>query len=291
MAFALLVALVGCTPRGAKTSDTDRVHIATTIAPVADLVQRIAGDEIEVQILLPEGATPEVYEPTPQDMATLATCQAYLYVGDLGFETSWVKRIAELYPDVRRYRLDAGGEALDTCDGDDHDHSHDPHYWMSFLGMRIMAGNVLGALIELCPDRAEAYRSAYEAFIAELDQHEHRGAEVASADSITTPVAQSAERAFIIYHPSLTYYAIERGIAQLVIEHDGKDPSPRQLESIIARARELEARYVFVQQEFSPRLTESIARELGAETIVINPLDRDWLSQLLLIDSLLHRPR
>ena len=98
-------------------------------------------------------------------------------------------------------------------------------------------------------------------------------------------------RAFLIYHPSLSDFACEWGLEQLVVEEDGKDPTPQHLERLLQRAKALGVRVVFIQKEFDTKLTESLANELGAQTVEINPLDGDWKGQLLRIASALSASR
>ena len=94
----------------------------------------------------------------------------------------------------------------------------------------------------------------------------------------------------MIYHPSLSEFASEWSLEQLVIEEDGKEPSPAHLERIIRRAREAGVKVVFVQKEFESKLVHSIASELGAKTYEINPLDGDWQGELLKIANALSQP-
>lgn len=279
--LALLMALLGIASCSSGRSAYDpasdsTLRVATTIAPVADLIDRISDSTAQVHVLLPDGNTPESYEPTPQDLEVLAQCDAYLYVGNLGFETAWIDRIRELYPHLRLIRLDEGLEAY-TCRTHHEGHIHDPHYWSSFIGALVMADNVHKALASLAPDQKLAYEATYTNLTDSIRSYL----------GVRTVSEELMSKAFVIYHPSLTYYADEAGIRQLVIEQDGKEPSPRAIEELIKEAKTLGVRYVFVQREFNPHLTESIAREIGAETVVINPLSRDWFGELKRIDALL----
>lgn len=265
--------LIGCNSSTSE-HDSSRLNIVTTIAPAADLIERIGGDAVTTHVLLPQGNTPESYEPTPQDLTKLAKADAYLYMGDLGFERVWIDRIKELYPNLKCIRLDEGILNNVLCQGHTHSHNYDPHYWMSFGGSMVMIDNITRTLVELSPE----HKQDFDSVRLELNSQLSTRIPKASINSI---------KAFVIYHPSLTYYAEETGLTQLAIEHEGKDPSTRQIAELITQAKKQNVRYVFVQQEFNPRLTESIASELGAQTIVINPLGRDWLNELLIIDSLL----
>ena len=85
---------------------------------------------------------------------------------------------------------------------------------------------------------------------------------------------------FVIYHPSLTEFAEEFDLHQLVVEQDGKEPTPQQIQALIEEARRQGVRVVFIQQEFDSKLIQSIASELGARTVLINPLDGNWEAQL-----------
>lgn len=279
LAMSMGIGLTSCTS-GRQASSASR--LTTTIAPVADLIERLVGQEQEVHILLPQGNTPESYEPTPQDMIALGESDSYLYVGNLGFETAWVDRIRELYPSLRMTRLDEGLDHS-LCASTAHhspEHTHDPHYWMSFGGIQVMARNVAKALREVHPELAPRIDSAYRSLEHYLDS-------LRTAQGVDSMADRQRQKAFVIYHPSLSYYAEEVGMKQLVIEQDGKEPSPAQIGRLIDEAKALGVRYVFVQTEFNPSLTESIAKEIGAETIVIHPLQRDWLTELERIHRLL----
>ena len=95
-------------------------------------------------------------------------------------------------------------------------------------------------------------------------------------------------RTFIIYHPALTYLAVEYGLTQLCIEMDGKEPSPSQMKDLIDTARKHNVRVVFVQQEFDRKNAELIAKETGTRIATINPLSYDWTGELLKIAHTLH---
>lgn len=280
--LALLVGLTACqSPQ--TTQDDDRLKVATTIAPIASLVEELAGSDVETFVLLPQGNTPESYEPTPIDLAKLADCDLYLYVGELGFERVWVERIRELYPRLTLVRLDEGlyhdheGHA-------DNGHSHDPHTWTSLRGLHHIAQRIALSLQTARPELAPHLDSTSRGLSARLENYDRLRR--AQLDSMA-----SRPRGFVIYHPSLTDYATELpGVEQLVIEQEGKEPSARSLRQLITRARELGVGTVFIQQEFNPELTETIARELGAHTYVINPLGADWWGELRRIDSVLLTP-
>lgn len=88
--------------------------------------------------------------------------------------------------------------------------------------------------------------------------------------------AKSATRAFIIYHPALTYFAAEYGFQQLAIEEEGREPSAQQLQHLIREANRLKVKTLFTQQQFANRNTAIIQQSTGTTVVPINPLAYNW---------------
>ncbi|WP_455107170.1 metal ABC transporter solute-binding protein, Zn/Mn family [Porphyromonas sp.] len=269
--FLLAIGLLAtsCKP---STQHPDRLQLTTTIAPAARVISEIADTLAAVTTLLPQGNSPENYEPTPQAIQALTTSTVYFYMGDLGFERSWVDRIHTMQPTLKLVRLDQG--LADRMHHHNHPQTntlHDPHYWTSVRGLKAMAHTIYTTLGDIDTLHREDYRAGYSRFSERLSRV---GQEI-QAQLTTLP-----SRAFVIYHPSLTEFAEEFGLHQLVVEQDGKEPTPQQIQGLIEEARRQGVRVVFIQQEFDSKLIQSIATELGARTVQINPLDGDWEGQL-----------
>ena len=107
-------------------------------------------------------------------------------------------------------------------------------------------------------------------------------------NSIHTLVDSLHPKAFLIYHPTLTYFAQDYGLTQIAIETDGKEPSPAQLVRLIRLCKEKQVRTIFVQQEFDRRNAELIAKETGTHLVDINPLSYEWKEEMLKIARTLH---
>jgi len=93
--------------------------------------------------------------------------------------------------------------------------------------------------------------------------------------------APGADRAFIIYHPALSYFARDYGLHQISIEEGGKEPSPAHLKGLMDLCRKEGVRIIFVQPEFDRRNAEIIARQTGTRVVPINPLSYDWEEEML----------
>ena len=251
-----------------------RLQIATTIAPAAQVITEIADSLVTVTTLLPQGTNPENYEPTPQAIQALASSAAYFYMGDLGFERSWVERIHTMQPALQLVRLDQDLVGPTHHHSGNSTHLHDPHYWTSVHGLQSMGKSIYSSLCRIDTMHRAQYDAGYQRFIQRLEHVER---------TIKEQLSDIPSRAFVIYHPSLSEFAEEYGLKQLVIEQDGKEPTPQHIQALIEEAKKLGVRVVFIQQEFDSKLIESIAKELGARMVVINPLGGSWEEQLLLI--------
>ncbi|MDR1381006.1 MAG: zinc ABC transporter substrate-binding protein [Tannerella sp.] len=260
----------GAGNRGRK--DGEIKEIAVTIEPLRYFAGKIAGDRYAFFSIVPAGQSPETYDPSPREMVRAGKCEAYFHIGRLGFEQKLVASIRENNAETKVFDL---SEGLDFYEDADHGHAGcDPHIWTSFRGARVMSANILKAFSVLDGKNYDYYRSNYQRLTGELDSLEH---------GVRARLKELSCRSFVIYHPALTYFADELGLKQYSIENEGKEPSPAFLKKLIEETKGGKVKVVFVQMEFDSRHAEQIAREIGAVTVVINPLDYRWDEQIKVI--------
>jgi zinc transport system substrate-binding protein len=265
------------------TSRDDGYYIAVTIEPQQYFAEKIAGDKFTIHTVVPAGQSPEAYDPTPRQMIRVSKSRAYLKIGHIGFEQAWMQHIRDNNPRMQIFDLSEGFELITEEDEGEGMHNHhpggvDPHIWSCIGGARAIAENTLKAFIVIDKNNEAYYRRNYNSLVAEIDETE------AIIRRKLSPLAKSA---FIIYHPSLTYFAHEFDLLQLCIETDGKEPSPGQLKEIVDEAREHSASVVFVQQEFDRKNAERIAEETSCRIVSINPLNYHWGQELISIANAL----
>jgi ABC-type lipoprotein release transport system permease subunit/ABC-type Zn uptake system ZnuABC Zn-binding protein ZnuA len=267
-------------------------RIAVTIEPQRYFAERIVGDHFSIYVLVPSGHSPETYDPSPSQLIPLSRSRAYLHLADLGFERAWLPALRSNNPHLPFFDLSIGiprlsdtevnGNDEDKDDKNDtetashahHHYSADPHIWSTPRTARLIARNTLNAILSLDSANRNIYQSNYENLLAEID----------TTNRILHSILDTlSSRAFVIYHPALTYFADEYNLTQLAIESSGKEPSPMSLSRLTARARELGVRVVFVQREFDTRHAEQLASEIGARLISIDPLSANWRDQLIFI--------
>lgn len=266
----LLAALLfaACTPKQPAGENTFYV----SILPLRNIVEEIVGDDFEIEVLVPPGASPETFEPTPRQFVGLNRAQLVFNVGLIDFETTLLGKVedqAKVVDLSRGIDLIAG-----SCSHGSHGHAHahgvDPHVWTSPKALQKMAANAYEAIRKAYPDSVK-YKAGYNRLQEKLQALDARTAE---------KIAQSGVKYFIVYHPALTYYARDYGLRQVAIEADGKEPSAKQLTAIIRQAREDGVRRIFYQNQFPASTVEIIARDIDAEYVEIDPLGEDAIANI-----------
>lgn len=256
----------GCNRKERKQSSETKLVVS--IAPLKEVVSSIAGNQFNVEVLLPPGANHETYEPSPKDIMKLDRSAIYFGTGLLDFEKNWLNRFSNMYPDLPLINL---SEGIFLLSGHEHDHgeSHgtDPHIWLSVSALKIQAENTCKALIEQFPDQEDTFKTNLESFL-------HRAGQTDSI--IKQNLSSLKSRTFLIYHPSLAYFARDYGLIQVSIEEEGKEPSPSSLRKIIDLVKKENLKFILVSKEFDTRNAGAIASETGTKLIVFDPMSSEW---------------
>ena len=273
----LSILMVGCAER--KVAIENRAVVS--IAPLKPLVQSILGDDFDVTVLVPQGASPETFEPTAKQLSEVESARFVFGTGLLEFEQALLHRVAR---NEQIINLSQGIELIaGTCSHAHHaHHSHhahgvDPHIWCSPKSLSKMAENIYSTIAREMPDSTK-YDERYTTLcikLLELDE------------DVSEMCQQSPRSTFLIYHPALTYLARDYNLTQVAIENEGKEPSAKHLAHIIAQARTEGVRNVFYQSEFPATSVEVICSDINAKAVEINPLDEDIFANIRNIVTLI----
>lgn len=277
--------LAACTGRASKSNngDEEKPVITVTLEPQRYFTEAIAGDKFKVISMVPKGSSPETYDPVPQQLVSLGDSKAYFRIGYIGFEQAWMERLMNNTPHIQVFDTSKGIDLI--LNNGDHDHGHghgprdghthavEPHVWNSTTNALIIAGNTYKALSQLDKANDAYYMARYDSLCQRI-QH---------TDSLIRQhlSAPEAAKAFMIYHPALSYFARDYGLHQISIEEGGKEPSPAHLKELIDLCQTEDVRVIFVQPEFDKRNAETIAQQTGAKVVPINPLSYDWEEEML----------
>jgi zinc transport system substrate-binding protein len=162
------------------------------------------------------------------------------------------------------------------------DHVHmdgvDPHTWLSPLLVKQMAKTILEEVVQLKPEKAEVYKANYENFAATCDSLNN---------ALKIKLEPYKNRKFIVFHPSLSYYAREYNLDQYSLESGGKEPTPSHLKSVVDMANRENIRVIYIQSEFDREHARVFADEINGKIIQVWPLDPSWEENLNKITNLL----
>lgn len=268
--------LLGFSCRSGNES-SDKPVISVSIIPQKYFIEQLAGELVEVNVMIPPGASPATYEPGVSQLGKLDRSDVYMRIGYVGFEQSWMDKISSVNPDMKIVDLSAGVTIIMeevSEEENHHGHSHhgsDPHIWMSTINARIIARNIHHELLLLFPDKKDYLQNRLEQFSTTLDSLHQ---------DISNILEGINNRKFMIYHPALSYYSRDYGLEQLSLEIEGKTPSPSHLKEMTDLAREHQISKILIQSQFDRKNAEVLARETGSEIIQFDPLDIHWSQQM-----------
>jgi len=255
----LTVLIIGASSVHAEAA---MLRVLVTIPPQAEWVERVGGEGVEVIVLVPPGANPHTYEPTPRQLKRVVQADLYAIVGSgMEFELAWLGRIRRLNP--RLFIVDCSKGVQRLAD--------DPHLWLSLRNAQRMVENLLKGLSRVDPEHSERYRERAEAYLEELRRLDAE---------LSRLFSKAKGRAFMTFHPAWGYFARDYGLRQLVIEQGGKSPSPKAMVRLAKEAKEEGIRVIFASPQFDRRAAEAMAQSIGAEVILLDPLARDYLENM-----------
>lgn len=258
--------------------------VFVTIPPQRWLVRTLAGEAVEVELLVAPGQNPHTFEPAGRQLTRLARAQGWLTIG-LPFERTLLAKARATRPGLAEYPVHAGVPRLGAPPRD-HDHAPaaaageaaccaaegaDPHLWLAPRNMAQLATNTCRALQPLLPDERERLAAALADLTDALTRLERELADT---------LAPAAGRTFCVYHPSWAYFAEAFNLRQQAVEQEGREPSGRQLARLIEEARAARARVLFADPQFNPGPVRALARQLGARVVTLDPLAEAWPDNL-----------
>jgi len=276
-ALVVMLTLLLVTGKSVGANDDENANHRTvfvSIPPQAYVVQEIAGETVEIEVLLPPGQSPTIYEPTPKQMVRLAECDLFLTVGLL-FEQRLLKKFTANLGQIKVVdtRKDIELIPMSAHHRGDHEHTgkFDPHFWLDPNNVKIQATTIYNALCLLDSTNCDSLEQNLQVLIHRLD----------SVDAaIREMFAPLHGKRMYVFHPAYGYFANTYGIEQVAIEVEGKAPSIRQLMATIEQAERDKIKALFAQPQFPAQEVQTMAKELGARVVLLDPMDRNYLHNL-----------
>lgn len=285
IAIALCVGTIvsGCTPASTpkSTETAEKLDITVSILPQKYFVERIGGENVNVNVMVAPGASPHSYEPKPQQLRSLSEAEAYISIG-VPFEKAWMDRIQAANPKMPIVDSTQGIDLLPMVahhhhgEGDEEHHEDsgenlDPHFWLSPKRVKVHAQTIYQTLVELDPENQSEYQAALEQFLTDIDRLDAE---------IRQNLAGINQRKFMVFHPAWGYFADDYGLEMIAIEVGGQEPSAAELAALISEAKEEGIKVIFAQPEFNSQNAQTIAQALDGEVILISALMSNWLEEM-----------
>jgi zinc transport system substrate-binding protein len=253
-----------------QTSSGDVISIEASFYPLQWMAQQVGGDRVEVASLAEPGAEPHDLELTPSDVADIADADVVVYLA--GFQPA-VDDAVEQVDDAKVYDaapaaeldltytpIEEGEEASDEAG------STDPHFWLDPTRLAAVADDFASYLSDVDPENAEAYR----------DNAATLGEELATLDGeFEAGLASCANKDLVTSHISFGYLARRYGLNQVGITGltPEDEPSPEELAAVSDFVEDNDVRTIYFETLVSPVIAESVARESGARTDVLDPIE------------------
>ncbi len=266
LAFALLCFVYAQLSSGTARAD-GAMRVVVTIHPLALILEQLGGDDLEVHVLVPPGASPHAFEPRPSDLLQVARARLFVSVG--GGLDDWAARLAQ-----------GAGEAIESHsmfallgretdrDQDHHDHTdleNDPHVWLDPIGVRdAIAPAITKILVGADPANEARYRERHLEFRQELGALDREIAGILAVES----------RDYLAFHNAWRLFAARYALREIAVveEAAGEQPTPQEFANLVRDARRAGVGAVLIEPQFDPRMAETLGQAFDGITVLVDPL-------------------
>lgn len=258
---------------------SDKQKVAATIFPAYDITRQIAGDTLDVELILPPGTSPHVFDPTPSALRKLEGAERIFMIAE-GLD-DWALGIAENIDGAEVVDLDEGitlreSEEPHEEHEDDHDDDHedddghdhggsDPHYWLDPNNAVVMAQTIAEELAEMNPSQKDVYQENLDAFAQKI----------ADQDALwKKEIASLTEKDLVTFHDAFYYFADHFGLHVVATfePYAGKEPTPTYLQHLIEEIEEFGVSAMFTEPQLYAGSVEQFAADHNVTLSVLDPL-------------------
>jgi zinc transport system substrate-binding protein len=253
-AGSLLLSTAACGDDTPQRDGDGRMRVVAAFYPLQYVTERVGAERVTVTNLTQAGAEPHDLELKPSQLAQISDAALVVYLS--GFQPSVDEAV----------RLQAAGKSFDVAVPSIRDHGEDPHVWLDPLRFAEIAGKLAERLASLDPADAEAIKVR----AGQLQDELRRLDEQYSAGLQTC-----ARREVVTSHAAFGYLAARYKLTQVPISglDPETEPSPQRVSEVAALAKEKGVTTIFFETLVSPKLSETVAKEIGVKTAVLDPIE------------------
>lgn len=249
---------------GPSAPVSTKLQVTTSFYPLYFFTTQIAGDRADVTNIIPTGAEPHDYEPSAQDIIEMTNSKLLLLNGG-GLE-AWGDKIAQVINPSHTLIVTVGQDITNQMVNENGANIVDPHIWLSPPLAKTIVEKIVAGFAQVDPNNSVYYEMNAQALLLKLDDLDN---------AYKTGLANCASADIITSHAAFGYLATAYHLNQIPIAGLSPDaePSPKQLGDIVQLAKKDNIKYIFFESLASPKLSETIAHEVGAQTLVLNPIE------------------
>lgn len=289
----IILAAAAIASTSCSRHDNGATILAVSIPPQATMLRELTGDSLTIVTAVKSEMNPESFEPATADFAALGRAKVFFTTGQFPFEKTIAQSIGN------NVRIVNSGQGIDLLYGtheecshnhashpsgnnaaDPHSHVADPHIWTSVTNAKIIARNMARSLMEIDPGFADKYNRNLMKMEQRLDSLDNE---------LAQKISSSSRKSFLVWHPSLSYFANDYGLEQIALGAENKETSVNQMRQQIDHASEAQVSAIFIQSSYDSRQASNIASQLHLSPTPINAMDADWEGQLSRIADIISR--
>jgi zinc transport system substrate-binding protein len=263
ISYGLKVGVFSRDGKSQPTTQSNKIKVVASFYPLAHFAEQVGKAHIEVTNITPAGAEPHDYEPTPKEIASIYTAKLLITNG-AGLDI-WADKIK---PDLQAQGVEVAtmSDQFQLLKGADEESVTDPHIWLDPALAEKEVTIIRDALIKVDPQSESDYRKNADDYIAQITSLDKQYSE---------GLAQCTTRDVVTSHAAFGYMAKHYNLNQIAIAgiSPEEEPSSQRMAQIAQLAKEKNIKYIFFETLVSPKLADTIATEVGAKTIVFNPLE------------------
>lgn len=270
LSMCILFALIVASCASPNLTQNSKLTVVVSIVPQETFVNKVAGELVDVITAVPPGKSPSNYAPTPQEFEKLSRSSVYFSIGIPAEQTYVLPDLKKVNSEIEIIDL-AGIVNEKYVEISFSEGSRDSHIWLSPKRAIVMVEIIALELSKIDSQNSDIFRKNSQAYIAELKQLDL---------DVKKILSTVKNKTFIIFHPSLGYFADDYGLTMISLENDGKEATPKDFQRVIDIANEQGIKTVFYQSEIDSRQSRILAAEIGGKAVMISPLASDYIENL-----------
>lgn len=245
-----------------------KIPVTVSFNAMKELTETIGGDKVVVKVMVPEGTEPHEFDPKAENLVHMKESKVFVYNG-LGME-KWAEKAVKAAGSDKLVVVEAAAkvtpiEITDEEEKEEHG-DYDPHAWLGLTSAVQEAEAIRDGLVKASPENKDYFNKNYENFAKEMKMMQEKYKAIFDA---------SERKEFVTGHAAFGYLCRDMGLSQESVEDvfASGEPSAKKMNELIEFCKEHKVKTVFMEDMASPALSETLAREAGASTEVIDTME------------------